>query len=137
MASDLNAHVVLKGAGSVLAYPDGSWDINASGNPVLATAGSGDVPLRNYKTIAALAARAGDIKKDEIDKFVAQRGMPGFAPTQGHLASALCYLPWALRRLTSDSEAERVMLIAKGSLFLGRLCQLSDGMSVILERNRA
>jgi hypothetical protein len=29
------------------------------------------------------------------------------------------------------------MLIAKGSLFLGRMCQLSDGMSVILERNRA
>ena len=27
------------------------------------------------------------------------------------------------------------MLMAKGSLFLGRMCQLSDGMSVLLERN--
>ena len=27
------------------------------------------------------------------------------------------------------------MLLAKGSLFLGRMCQLSDGMSVLLERN--
>jgi hydroxyethylthiazole kinase-like uncharacterized protein yjeF len=43
LARELNAHVVLKGAGSVLAQPDGSWDINASGNCALATAGSGDV----------------------------------------------------------------------------------------------
>ena len=43
LAHELNASVVLKGAGSVLAYPDGSFDINASGGPALATAGSGDV----------------------------------------------------------------------------------------------
>ena len=124
---------------------------------VTETAGSGDVPLRNYKTIAALAVKAGDLKREEMDAFVRERGMPGFAPTQGHLASALCYLPWALRRLSAPSapspsvssssppnplslrergEAERVQLLAKGSLFLGRMCQLSDGMSVLLERNR-
>jgi NAD(P)H-hydrate repair Nnr-like enzyme with NAD(P)H-hydrate dehydratase domain len=39
----LNASVVLKGQGSVLAFPDGTWDINASGGPALATAGSGDI----------------------------------------------------------------------------------------------
>ncbi|MEO8849968.1 MAG: NAD(P)H-hydrate dehydratase [Casimicrobiaceae bacterium] len=43
LAQELNAHVVVKGAGSVLAHPDGSWDINASGNPSLASAGTGDV----------------------------------------------------------------------------------------------
>ena len=96
--------------------------------------GSGNVPERNYKTIAALAARRGDIAKTDIAAFAAERGMPGFAPTQGHLASALCYLPHAVDRLTVG-DAERVMLIAKGSLFLGRMCQLSDGMSVLLERN--
>ena len=93
--------------------------------------GSGDVPARNYRTIAALAAQRGDIERDLIDDFVAVRGMPGYAPTQGHIASAVCYLPHALKRLTSG-EAQRVMLLAKGSLFLGRMCQLSDGMSVLL-----
>jgi betaine reductase len=96
--------------------------------------GSGNVPERNYRTIAALAARKGDIAKGDIAAFVTERGMPGFSPTQGHLASALCYLPHAVDRLTTG-EANRVMLIAKGSLFLGRVCQLSDGMSVLLERN--
>jgi glycine/sarcosine/betaine reductase complex component C subunit beta len=94
--------------------------------------GSGNVPERNYRTIAALAARAGHITKDDVDEFVARRGMPGFAPTQGHIASALCYLPHAVRRLKSE-EATRVMLLAKGSLFLGRMSQQSDGMSVLLE----
>ena len=96
--------------------------------------GTGNVPERNYRIIAALAARRGDIAKDEIAGFVAERGMPGYSPTQGHLASSLCYLPHAVDRLTTGS-ANRVMLIAKGSLFLGRMCQLSDGMSVLLERN--
>ena len=96
--------------------------------------GSGNVPERNYRTIAALAARRGDISRDQIGEFVTERGMPGYSPTQGHLASALCYLPHAVRRLTSG-DAQRVLLMAKGSLFLGRMSQLSDGMSALLERN--
>jgi len=52
-------HIVLKGAGSVLAHPDGSWDINASGNCALATAGSGDV-LAGH--VGALLAQGLDAK---------------------------------------------------------------------------
>ena len=96
--------------------------------------GSGNVPERNYKMIAGLAARRGDITREQIPEFAAERGMPGFSPTQGHLASAICYLPHALRRLT-EGDANRVHMMAKGSLFLGRMSQLSDGMSVLLERN--
>jgi hydroxyethylthiazole kinase-like uncharacterized protein yjeF len=43
IAGKLNASVVIKGAGSVLAHPDGTFDINTSGNPGLSTAGTGDV----------------------------------------------------------------------------------------------
>ncbi|HET9051713.1 MAG TPA: DUF5940 domain-containing protein, partial [Candidatus Dormibacteraeota bacterium] len=94
--------------------------------------GSGNVPDRNYRTIAALAIRRGELARDGVASFVAERGMPGFAPTQGHLASAVCYLPHAMRRLRSG-DARFVSFVAKGSLFLGRMCQLSDGMSVLLE----
>jgi hypothetical protein len=31
---------------------------------------------------------------------------------------------------------QRVLLMAKGSLFLGRMSQRSDGMSMLLESNR-
>lgn len=43
LAQRFNAFVVLKGSGSVLARPGGEVAINTTGNPALATAGSGDV----------------------------------------------------------------------------------------------
>jgi betaine reductase len=94
--------------------------------------GSGNVPERNYKFIGALAVRRGELAREELDSFERSHGLPGFSPTQGHVASAVPWLPHALGALRSG-EIGSTMLLAKGSLFLGRMTELADGMSVILE----
>ena len=43
LAAQFRATTILKGAGSIVARADGGFDINATGNPALSTAGSGDV----------------------------------------------------------------------------------------------
>ena len=43
LARHFRAHVALKGCGTVIADPDGRWRINTSGNPGLASGGTGDV----------------------------------------------------------------------------------------------
>ena len=43
LASRLNSLLVLKGAGTVCAFPDDTWHINPSGNPGLSSAGMGDI----------------------------------------------------------------------------------------------
>jgi ADP-dependent NAD(P)H-hydrate dehydratase / NAD(P)H-hydrate epimerase len=43
LATRYRANVVLKGAGSVCAFPDERWAVNATGNPGLASGGTGDV----------------------------------------------------------------------------------------------
>jgi hypothetical protein len=112
-------------------------DIDAFGtelhNPELTEPqGSGDVPLRNYKMIGALAARMGHIDRADIDDFLGSRAFAGFAPTQGHIASAVCLLPY-VRECFEKGTMSRVQLIAKASLFLGKMSGLSDGASLILE----
>jgi len=95
-------------------------------------AGGGDVPHRNYRMLAGLAALRGELPRDRLEEFVRARGLPGFSPTQGHIASAVAFLPHAVTRIRSG-ELESAMLLAKGSLFLGRLTQQWDGMSVLIE----
>jgi betaine reductase len=96
--------------------------------------GSGNVPRTNYRTIGSFAVIRNEIKKDELEHFVEVFGMPGFSPTQGHIASAVPYLGFAVSKIMAG-EMKRVMFLAKGSLFLGRMTQLSDGISFLLEGN--
>lgn len=94
--------------------------------------GGGDVADRNYKMLAGLGVLRGELTRDDIPGFARAHGMPGFAPTQGHIASAVPWLPHALARMRAG-ELQRTMLMAKGSLFLGRLTRQWDGVSVTLE----
>jgi hypothetical protein len=98
--------------------------------------GSGNVPLNNYKLLAALAVTRGEIKREELNDFIAKKGMPGFSPTQGHVPAAVPYLGHAAEAM-AEGRMNNTLLMAKGSLFLGRMSQLSDGMSVLMERNPA
>jgi glycine/sarcosine/betaine reductase complex component C subunit beta len=95
-------------------------------------AGAGDVPSRNYRLIGALAVRRGELAREELDGFELSHGMPGFSPTQGHVASAVPWLPHGITALRAG-EIGSTMLLAKGSLFLGRMTELADGMSILLE----
>ncbi|MBA7687226.1 Glycine/sarcosine/betaine reductase complex component C subunit beta [subsurface metagenome] len=97
--------------------------------------GSGNVPRTNYRTIGSFAVLRNEIQRDELDRFVEVHGMPGFSPTQGHIASAVPVLGHSVRRIMAG-EMENTMFLAKGSLFLGRMTQLADGISFLLERNK-
>ncbi len=98
-------------------------------------AGGGDVPDRNYRMLAGLGVVSGEFEKERIEVFARERGLPGFAPTQGHIASAVPWLPHALARFEAG-ELGSTMLLAKGSLFLGRMTRLWDGASITLEAGR-
>ncbi|MBT9163858.1 MAG: Glycine/sarcosine/betaine reductase complex component C subunit beta [Chloroflexi bacterium] len=94
----------------------------------------GNPPLINYRALGALASLRGEIAREGIDDFVKRHGMPGFSPTQGHIPEAIPFMGHA-RDMIMAREIENVMFIAKGSVFLARMTNLSDAVSFILERN--
>lgn len=97
-------------------------------------AGAGDVPEANYKMIAALGVKRGDIARTDIPAFVAERGLVGWAPTQGHIPSGVPYMG-PCREDILAGDVKRAMIIGKGSLFLGRMTNLFDGVSFLVEAN--
>lgn len=97
-------------------------------------AGAGDVPNANFKMIGALGVMKKQLQKAEMPTFIAEHGMEGWAPTQGHIPSGVPYLGFCREDLTTG-KLNRAMIIGKGSLFLGRMTNLFDGVSIVIERN--
>lgn len=104
-------------------------------NPELTEpAGAGNVPESNYKMIGALAVMNGEMTRPELPAFVAKHGLPGFAPTQGHIPSGVPVLGF-IRDQILAGNINNSMLIGKGSLFLARMTNLFDGLSLVIEKN--
>ena len=105
-------------------------------NPdITVPAGAGNVPEANYKMIAALGVKSGALERTDIPGFATKYGLPGWAPTQGHIPSGAPYVGFLIEDLTTGDK-NRAMFIGKGSLFLGRLTNLFDGVSFVVERNK-
>ena len=98
-------------------------------------AGAGDVPEANYKMIAALGVKRGELEKAQLLEFGKKHGMPGFAPTQGHIPSGVPFVGFAIDEMKAG-KLEKVMIVGKGSLFLGRMTNLFDGVSFVMENNK-
>lgn len=104
-------------------------------NPdITVPAGAGDVPLANYKMIGALAAKRGEMTPKDLNNFVQEHGMVGWAPTQGHIPSGVPYIGFACEDIKAG-KIKNAMIIGKGSLFLGRMTNLFDGVSFVMHQN--
>ena len=97
-------------------------------------AGAGDVPEANYKMIAALAVKKGQIERTEIPAFIEKHGLVGFASTQGHIPSGAPYIGFAREDILAGN-IKKAMIVGKGSLFLGRMTNLFDGVSFVIQAN--
>ena len=97
-------------------------------------AGAGDVPQANYKMIAALAVKRGELERSQLASFTEKHGLTGWAPTQGHIPSGVPYLGFAREDIMAG-KINRAMIIGKGSLFLGRMTNLFDGVSFVIQGN--
>ena len=99
-------------------------------------AGAGDVPAANYKMIAALAVKRGELGRADLATFGTKYGEMGWAPTQGHIPSGAPAIGF-IRNDIMAGKIKNAMLIGKGSLFLGRMTNLFDGCSFIIQGNTA
>jgi ADP-dependent NAD(P)H-hydrate dehydratase / NAD(P)H-hydrate epimerase len=105
IAAKSRCGVVLKGAGSVLAFADGKWAINASGNAGLASGGTGDVLAG---MLGALFAQALPLK-DALQIAVCLHGAAADALAAegiGPLGLTASELAPAARRLVNAARAQ-------------------------------
>lgn len=106
IAARFDAHVVLKGSGSVIAMPDGEAAINPTGNPGLASAGTGDVLAGLCGSLLAQGWPARDaalaavwMHGEAADRLVAD-GVGPIGLTAGEL-------PAAIRTVLNEMVARR------------------------------
>ena len=123
----------LEQAGIGLADID-TFSVEMQNPEITVPAGAGDVPNANYKMIAALGVMRKVFERSEIDAVVERIGMPGFAPTQGHIPSGVPFMGHC-KDMIEAGEIKNSMIVGKGSLFLGRLTNLFDGVSFVIEKN--
>ena len=97
-------------------------------------AGAGDVPAANYKMIAALAVKRGELGRADLATFAEKHGEMGWAPTQGHIPSGAPAIGY-IRDNILAGNMKNAMIIGKGSLFLGRMTNLFDGASFVIQAN--
>lgn len=100
-AAAWGAIVVLKGAGTVVAYPDGEAFINTSGGPALATAGTGDVLTGLIAALIAQglsshAAAVAGVYIHGLAGDIAARPAGGIGVCAGDVAQAV---PQAIKEL--------------------------------------
>ncbi len=142
-------HVIRKPLKNMKLKMNGSVKIEYSPelqNPeIMKHAGAGDVAEKNFRKIAAQAAKEmietgklnpedEDAVEDFVEEFTAKIRMPGFAPTQGHIPSAVPYLPFAIEDLRSGQN-KRIMFVGKASLHLNRVIEFLDARSFTLKKN--
>jgi len=103
-AEKFNVHIVLKGAGTVVAHPDGRVFINPTGNPGMASGGMGDVLTGVIAGFIAqghspeLAAHAGVyLHGATADSLVKNKGPFGYLATD-----VMNTLPEAIKKLADS-----------------------------------
>ena len=101
---------------------------------VLKPAGGGDPAEGFFKVVAAAAIKRGDMEKAAMKTFIKEHGMVGWAPTQGHIPSGVPCLGF-VREDILNGKIKNAMVVGKGSLFLGRMTNLFDGVSFVVEAN--
>jgi hydroxyethylthiazole kinase-like uncharacterized protein yjeF len=103
LAAKFHAGIVLKGAGSVLAFSGGAWAINATGNAGLASGGTGDVLSGMLGALLAQGLPLDDALKIAVCLHGAAADAL-IAEGTGPLGLAASELPSAARRLLNAAR---------------------------------